>query len=257
MSGQDPGAECIDVSILRRDDIERELVDLQGREQAVYLDGLDQTAIHDPSVLRWLASRLTAPRFAGISWRLACRSVAWERSLADALRRSRGRFEEWKLLPLDRETAQLAVAAHFKTLLETGWYESQPLLGAPAGQVYHDFPTADNLNFAAGSVLGALLGDWAVAMNVYYVVGFLLCAVGGLFFLLRVGVSRPVGVALSVLFALAPYHFVRNENHLWLSSYFFLPIALWVVWLVATGRPVWLARAGARDGAVPRRRADL
>ena len=141
----------------------------------------------------------------------------------------------------------LAVAAHFKTLLETGWYESQPLLGAPAGQVYHDFPTADNLNFAAGSVLGALLGDWAVAMNVYYVVGFLLCAVGGLFFLLRVGVSRPVGVALSVLFALAPYHFVRNENHLWLSSYFFLPIALWVVWLVATGRPVWLARAGARN----------
>ena len=141
----------------------------------------------------------------------------------------------------------LAVSAHFKTLLETGWYESQPLLGAPIGQTYHDFPTADNLNFAAGRVLGVLFGDWAVAMNVYYVLGFVLCAIGGLFFLSRVGVSRLLAMALAVLFALAPYHFVRNENHLWLASYFLLPVALWVVWLVATGQPLWTRRAGVSN----------
>ena len=113
MSAHDPDAERLDVSVLRRDDIERELVGLCESRRTVYLDGLDQTAVQDPAVLRWLATRLTAPAFDAVNWRLACRSAAWETSLADALRRSRERFDEWKLLPLDRDTAQLVVAGRF------------------------------------------------------------------------------------------------------------------------------------------------
>ena len=85
----------------------------RGANRTVYLDGLDQTAIQDPAVLRWLADQLTAPAADGISWRLACRSAAWETSLSDALRRSRDGFNEWKLLPLDREAAVRAVAGRF------------------------------------------------------------------------------------------------------------------------------------------------
>ena len=39
-----------------------------------------------------------------------------------------------------------AVLAHFQTVLNTGWYEFKPQLGAPVGQTYHDFPQADNLH---------------------------------------------------------------------------------------------------------------
>lgn len=144
----------------------------------------------------------------------------------------------------------LAVAAHFKTVLETGWYESQPLLGAPWGQIYHAFPTADNLNFAAARLFTLVLGDWAVAMNAYFVVGFVLIALTSVFALTRMGVSRVLSVVLATLYALAPYHFVRNENHLWLASYFMLPLALWVVWMIATGRPLWQRRESARNRVV-------
>lgn len=153
---------------------------------------------------------------------------------------------DWTVPFFDRNDA-LAVAAHFKTVSETGWYESQPLLGAPYGQQYHDFPTADNLQFMAARVFSAVLGDWATALNVWYVLGFVLIALTATFFFLRVGTSRVLSVVLAVLFALAPYHFIRNENHLALSTYFTLPLAFWVVHLIATGQPLWLRRAGARS----------
>ncbi|WP_209560412.1 hypothetical protein [Frigoribacterium sp. PvP032] len=153
---------------------------------------------------------------------------------------------DWAVPFFDRNDA-LAVSAHFKTVSETGWYESQPLLGAPFGQHYHDFPTADNLQFMAARVFSAVLGDWAVALNVWYVLGFVLIALTATFFFLRIGMSRVLSVVLAVLFALAPYHFIRNENHLALSTYFTLPLAFWVVHLIATGQPLWLRRAGVRN----------
>jgi hypothetical protein len=153
---------------------------------------------------------------------------------------------DWAIPFFDRNDA-LAVSAHFKTVSETGWYESQPLLGAPYGQQYHDFPTADNLQFMAAKAFSAVLGDWATALNVWYVLGFVLVALTATFFFLRVGMSRVLSAVLAVLFSLAPYHFIRNENHLALSTYFTLPLAFWIVHLIATGQPLWLRRAGVRS----------
>jgi len=69
--------------------------------------------MHDPAALLWLGDRLASPEFGSVSWRLACRSAAWETSLADVLRRSRNDFAEWKLLPLQRVAAQQAVHHHY------------------------------------------------------------------------------------------------------------------------------------------------
>lgn len=138
----------------------------------------------------------------------------------------------------------MPVGAHFKTVLETGWYESQPALGAPAGQDYHDYPTADNLHMVAARLLGLLTDDWAVAMNAYYLLGFVLAALTMVWFLRLVGVSGLMTVTLSVLFALAPYHFQRNEGHLWLASYYVVPLALGVVVTAGRGLPLWRWRRG-------------
>ncbi|QTE30243.1 glycosyltransferase family protein [Pengzhenrongella sicca] len=138
----------------------------------------------------------------------------------------------------------VAIAAHFKTVLETGWYEFQPLLGAPTGQIYHDFPTADNLNFVAARVLGWFTTDFATAMNVYYLAGFVLAALTMTWFLRVCGVSRMFTVVMAVLFSIAPYHFARGEGHLWLASYYAIPLALVVVLRALRGERLW----GARDG---------
>jgi phosphoglycerol transferase len=141
----------------------------------------------------------------------------------------------------------VAVGAHVQTVLETGWYERQPLLGWPAGQAYHDFPTADNLNFAIIRVLGLVSHNWPTVINLYYIIGFPLAALTGVWFLRRVGVSRVMTVTLATLFAIAPYHFLRAESHLWLASYFTLPLALVIVLDIVRGESLWPARTALRS----------
>lgn len=152
---------------------------------------------------------------------------------------------DWRV-PLYFNGDALAVASHFKTVIETGWYESQPLLGAPYGQHYNDYPTADNLHFFAALVLSVFSHDFGFVMNLYFLLGFPLAAMAAVWFLRLVGVSRILSVALAVVYALAPYHFVKGEGHLFLASYYVVPLALGLVYLVGAGRPIWRMRADGR-----------
>ncbi|MDO9395146.1 MAG: hypothetical protein Q7T71_01230, partial [Herbiconiux sp.] len=148
---------------------------------------------------------------------------------------------DWRV-PIYYGGDALAVASHFKTIIETGWFTHQPDLGAPYGQFYSDYPQADNLHFIAADVLRLFTGDFGVAMNVYFVIGFPLAAITGLWFLRMLGVSRILGVALAVAFAIAPYHFIKGEGHLFLAAYFVVPLALGLLVRVALGLPLWSRR---------------
>lgn len=136
-------------------------------------------------------------------------------------------------------------AAHFKTTLETGWYESQPRLGVPYGQHYHDFPFSDDLHPAMAKLLGFVTGNWIHAFNGYYLLTFLLCGLTAVWFFRVCGLSGALTVVLSVLFAVAPYHFVRNETHLFLSAYYLIPPAMVLVMRAIRGERMWGRRAGA------------
>jgi phosphoglycerol transferase len=151
-------------------------------------------------------------------------------------------------VPLVYSGDALAVASHVKTVIETGWYESQSHLGAPFGQVYHDYPTADNLHFAVARVLGLVLPDWGAVMNVHFLLGFPLAAIAAVWFFRRVGVSTILGAAMAVLYSIAPYHFLRGEGHLFLAWYWVVPLALGLIWSVLRGQPLWGARQDARRG---------
>lgn len=133
----------------------------------------------------------------------------------------------------------IAIAAHFKTVMETGWYEFQPLLGAPFGQTYNDFPTADNLNFLAARVITLFTADSVVAMNLYFVLGFVAAALSALWLFRRLKLSSAVSLALAVVFAIAPYHFIRGEGHLWLASYYIVPLSMALVIMALRGEPLW------------------
>ncbi|QWT25022.1 hypothetical protein KPL76_06655 [Subtercola sp. PAMC28395] len=136
----------------------------------------------------------------------------------------------------------IASADHFKTTLEQGWYEHNPDLGAPAGQNYNDFPVADNLHMIAAKVLGLFDGRWPVVVNMYFFLGFIFAALAAYWFFRVCRIWRPLSVALGILFALAPYHFVRGEGHLFLASYYCIPLGLGLlVWLMR-GEAIWTAR---------------
>ncbi len=86
-------------------------------------------------------------------------------------------------VPLTYWGDALAVGGEFKGVIETGWYKFNPDLSAPFGMTYSDFPSADNLNLVWAKIIGFVIPNWPVAMNVYYSLCFPLAAVAAVWFL--------------------------------------------------------------------------
>ena len=138
------------------------------------------------------------------------------------------------------------MSSAFKTVAETGWYEVQHLLGAPNGQIYFDWRETNNLNFVWAKLLDFIFGNPFVAENVYYIIGFPLAGLTAAWFFRVVGLSRFLAVTMAILFAIAPYHFVRNEAHLWYSEYYLVPLAMVLLYRVLNGEQLWGRREGSR-----------
>ncbi|HJT31287.1 MAG TPA: hypothetical protein VJ783_04505 [Pirellulales bacterium] len=152
-------------------------------------------------------------------------------------------------VPLSNYWDALLTQMWVKGICEHGWYLHNPDLGAPGGMDMHDFPMADNLHFLLLKLLGAATGNWAVAFNLYYLLGFPLAAVTALFALRRFGVSWQSGMVVSLLYAFLPYHFERNQKHLFLASYYLVPLAVMVVLWLMLGRLRWPWPTGGLPGA--------
>jgi phosphoglycerol transferase len=114
-----------------------------------------------------------------------------------------------------------------KSMIVHGTYLTNSSLGWPFSfQLYDNPESADQLQLQAQHVLGAVLGDPALTMNLYFLFTFVAVALSAWFVLRRLGVSRLVAGVVGVLFSFLPYHFARGEAHLLLAGYFMVPIAV-------------------------------
>lgn len=124
----------------------------------------------------------------------------------------------------------------FKGVIEHGWYLTNPSLGAPGVLEMHDYPLAESLHFFVVKLLGLAAPNFGVAFNLYFLLGFPLAAMTCLFALRRFQVSYPSACAAGVLFSLTHYHFFRGEEHLFLASYYIVPLSVMVVLWIYLGR---------------------
>jgi phosphoglycerol transferase len=148
-----------------------------------------------------------------------------------------------------------------KTVIEQGWYEHNDRLGAPFGLDLHDFAAlgGNNLDYVAIKAFGLFSGDYAVVENAYYLLTFVLIAIAALLVLRAIGVSTLAAGVAAVLYAFAPYHLLRGENHLMLSAYYSVPLACWLALMILDGDPLFFS-VPPSDDARPRfnrRRAAL
>lgn len=136
-----------------------------------------------------------------------------------------------------------------KGVLDHGWYYDNPLLSAPEGQDFRDFPMPDNLHLVIIRGLDWTTDSYAVAMNLYYLGGFALTAFFTTLLLRRLRFSPIASVSIGILYALAPYHFSRNQNHLFLASYWTLPFAVYLAMGVLEHVPLFRRRPVVRGAA--------
>ena len=136
-------------------------------------------------------------------------------------------------LPITRAGGDyLATAIFAKTAMQTGWCATNTHLGAPHGFECYDFPMPDGIHLGFFALIGRFTNDAVFAINVYYILGFVLIALTSLFVFRSFGFSTIPSVPASLLFAFLPHHYKRGEYHLFLSSYYLIPLMVMViVWM--------------------------
>ncbi len=136
-----------------------------------------------------------------------------------------------------------------KGTIENGWYLENPRLGMPLTQTMHDFPMSDSLHVILIKLLGYIFHDSALVLNLYCLLPFPVVAVSAYFVLRRFKVARWPAVIVGVLYACAPFHFVRGTAHLFLAAYYLLPLMTLVLVRIFMGRSPFLIRDYQRQSA--------
>jgi phosphoglycerol transferase len=142
---------------------------------------------------------------------------------------------------------QLSCQAQIKGWIEHASFLTNPSLGAPGVSQLYDFSMADGLNVLLLRGLGLLGAGSGTVMNLFYLSGYAAVGVVTAFVMRRLGVSRVSSLAVAVLFALLPYHYLRGESHLSLSMYWIVPaLVLVLAWLDSPEPPLVRQSAGSR-----------
>ncbi|MBA2726013.1 MAG: hypothetical protein H0U53_08490, partial [Actinobacteria bacterium] len=128
--------------------------------------------------------------------------------------------------PLVYEGDALLYQRLARTIAERGWYQFRnPTLGAPTGQLLHDYPLAgDNVHYAFMRLFAFATSNPFTITNLYFYLSFPLAYLACLYALRRLDIATAIAVPASVLYALAPYHFQRGVIHLTLSTYYAVPL---------------------------------
>jgi hypothetical protein len=151
--------------------------------------------------------------------------------------------------PLGLEGDSTYVAMEIRDILEHGWYWSNPDLGFPFRQAGWLFPDPSLLNTFAVKALGLFSDDPFTISALWLFIGFPLAGLAMYALMRFLGLGRVAGVVGGTLFAVAPGH-QTMADHLWLSSYWVLPIGLWLVLTTARGERI-LTRTRTRLWGLP------
>jgi phosphoglycerol transferase len=132
-------------------------------------------------------------------------------------------------------------SALIKGIVDHGWYLNNPSLGAPGGLAMHDYPEVANFNYLLVKLLTLFTSDWAKVANLFYILTFPLAAVSALYVFRNFKVPSPVAFTGSILFAFAPYHYLRL-HHLVYTNYFFIPLVTMVLLWIMSGKQLIVFR---------------
>lgn len=151
----------------------------------------------------------------------------------------------WKadmVVPFEYAHDSFLIHCWVKTLVDTGWWMTTDRCGAPLGHEMYDFPTNPNIHFAGIKLLTAFTTEPGMLMNLYYLLGFPLAGLTAHAALRSMKVSHWACIVGAVLYAHQPYHYWRGIDHLFLGTYFLLPLATMVMVWVFRGEPLLIAR---------------
>ncbi|HEY3274525.1 MAG TPA: hypothetical protein VGJ92_12210, partial [Methanocella sp.] len=128
------------------------------------------------------------------------------------------RLWEAKLtIPWGYEGDQLFTGFTVKSIMDNGWMLYNGFAGMPGGMEFYDFPSSNNLDFLIIKALVPVSANYAMTMNLFFLLTFPLATVAMMYVLRRFRLSWPAALVGGLLFTFIPFHFMRGEGHLFLA----------------------------------------
>lgn len=145
-------------------------------------------------------------------------------------------------VPLAFQGDALLHLAQARATIDTGWWWTNPSIGAPSVHNALLFPPGGNVDQVFVRVVGLLWPEAASAVTMAWFVMIMLSGLSAAWCLRRLGVSEPGAWVSGALFALSPFAFYRHTAHFNLMPYL-VPFAATAALTLAT-RPTagWRAR---------------
>lgn len=111
--------------------------------------------------------------------------------------------------------------------IEGIWYFENDRSGFPFGSNHLDYPTSDTGSYIAIKILGVIFQNAAAVLNLYYLLGFSLCAVSGYLVSRSISIKRHFSIVVALIYAFTSFHFGR-VGHLFFTWYFVAPLFFYI-----------------------------
>jgi hypothetical protein len=128
--------------------------------------------------------------------------------------------------PLYYDEDSLLILPMVKVTIERGSHWTNDRLGYPGVMELYDYPVIDYLHFAILWLLGQVIGNVVVVYNLYYLLTYPLTTLTAMAALRQLRLTLPAAAVGGLLYAFLPYHYLRGENHYFLSAYWLVPLSL-------------------------------
>ncbi len=116
-----------------------------------------------------------------------------------------------------------------KGIIDNGWFLYNKYVGMPTGLYMHDFPFANNLDFGFIKFISHFTQSYGLTLNIFYLLTFPLTTLTSMLVFRQFKISYSSSIFGSLIYTFVPYHFLRGEGHLFLSTYYLVPLAIMVI----------------------------
>ncbi len=161
------------------------------------------------------------------AWLLWLRDLGIVGGAAAVITAALFRVWSWPLsVPFTYRGDSIGLMAFVKIVDQTGWYTGTARAGAPFGLNTYDWPYGgDNGWWVITKVITWFTDNAATATNALFLFGFVLVALSAFVGLRMVGASRLASGALALVYAFAPWHFLRTTGQLFIGAPVAVPLA--------------------------------
>lgn len=116
-----------------------------------------------------------------------------------------------------------------KGIIDNGWFFYNKYLGMPTGLYMQDFPFPNTLDCGLIKLISYFTKNYGLTINTLYLLTFPLTTLTSMLVFRQFRVSYSSSIFGSLIYTFVPYHFLRGESHLFISTYYLVPLVIMVI----------------------------